>query len=58
VQNRLLFGLHDSDVPLPLGWMLSGGAANEMRKQLHTNDDNKENATCVLEQLLGTRPGP
>ena len=58
VQNRLLFGLHDSNVPLPLGWMLSGGAASEMRNQLHTNDDNQENASAVMNQLLGTRPAP
>jgi hypothetical protein len=58
VQNRLLFGLHDSAVPLPLGWMLSGGAANEMRRQLHTNHDNEDNASAVMEQLLGTRPAP
>jgi hypothetical protein len=38
--------------------MLSGGAANEMRKQLHTNDDNQENASAVMNQLLGTRPAP
>jgi len=58
VKNRLLFGLHDSDVPLPLGWMLSGGAATEMRNQFHTNDDNQENAGAVMDQLLGTRPAP
>jgi hypothetical protein len=58
VKNRLLFGLHDSGVPLPLGWMLSGGAATEMRKQLHTNDDNQESASAVMDQLLGTRPAP
>jgi Patatin-like phospholipase len=56
--NRLLFGLHDSQVPLPLGWMLSGGAANEMRKQLHTNHDNEESSGAVMDELLGTRPAP
>lgn len=28
------FGLYQSKVPLPLGWMLSGGAADEMNRQL------------------------
>jgi hypothetical protein len=58
LKNRLLFGLHDSPVPLPLGWMLSGDAANEMRRQLHANDDNQKNAGDVMAGLLGTRPAP
>jgi hypothetical protein len=58
VPNRLLFGLHDSRVPLPLGWMLSGGAANEMRDQLRKNNDNQESTDAVMGDLLGTRPAP
>jgi hypothetical protein len=56
--NRLLFGLHDSPVPLPLGWMLSGGAAKEMRRQMSENHDNQENADAVMNELRGTRPAP
>jgi hypothetical protein len=58
VENRLLFGLHDSPVPLPLGWMLSGDAANEMRHQLRKNHDNQKSTGAVMDQLLGTRPAP
>ena len=58
LRNRVLFGLHDSPVPLPLGWMLSGDAAKEMRRQLHENHDNAENADAVMGELLGTRPAP
>jgi hypothetical protein len=55
--NRLLFGLHDSPVPLPLGWMLSGGAAKEMRDQL-LNDDNQASTDAVTTSLVGAPPGP
>lgn len=57
-RNRLLFGLHDSPVPLPLGWMLSGGAAIEMRQQLRDNDDNQESTDAVVSALLGTPLAP
>jgi hypothetical protein len=57
-RNRLLFGLHDSPVPLPLGWMLSGGAAKEMRDQLQGNDDNQASAEAVTSALTGTPPAP
>ena len=30
------FSLQKANVPLPLGWMLSGGAAREMRRQIET----------------------
>jgi hypothetical protein len=57
-RNRLLFGLHDSPVPLPLGWMLSGDAANEMRQQLRDNDDNQESTEAVTTSLMGAPPAP
>ena len=52
-RNRLRFGLHDSAVPLPLGWMLSGDAANEMRHQLKENAENQETLHVILEELSG-----
>jgi hypothetical protein len=58
LRNRVLFGLHDSPVPLPLGWMLSGDAANEMRQQLRDNDDNEESTEAVTTALIGTPPTP
>jgi hypothetical protein len=56
--NRLLFGLHNSPVPLPLGWMLSGGAAIEMRHQLRDNDDNQASTEAVTSSLIGAPPAP
>lgn len=55
--NWCLIGLHDSDVPLPLGWMLSGGAANEMRGQLD-NADNQEVFDAIMAELLGRSTPP
>jgi hypothetical protein len=50
--NRFLIGLHDSPVPLPLGWMLSGDAAKEMRSQL-TNPENQKVFGRILDELSG-----
>jgi hypothetical protein len=58
VRNRLRYGLHDSAVPLPLGWMLSGGAATEMRDQLQSNEENQASTGAVVEALLGTAALP
>jgi hypothetical protein len=49
--NRFRFGLHDSAVPLPLGWMLSGDAANEMRRQLKENSENQKALNMIIEEL-------
>jgi hypothetical protein len=51
--NRFLIGLHDSPVPLPLGWMLSGDAANEMRRQLKENPENQKVFGRILDELSG-----
>jgi hypothetical protein len=51
--NRFRFGLHNSKVPLPLGWMLSGDAAKEMRRQLKDNADNQEALGMILGELSG-----
>jgi hypothetical protein len=53
--NWFLIGLHESPVPLPLGWMLSGDAANEMRNQL---DDNQKVFDSIMAKLSGQAPAP
>jgi hypothetical protein len=50
----LYFGLRETDVPLPLGWMLSREAAKTMRNQLYVNDDvvhNGESIDAILKSL-------
>lgn len=56
--NWFLIGLHESPVPLPLGWMLSGDAANEMRRQLDENDDNQKVFNSIMAELSGQAPSP
>jgi hypothetical protein len=56
--NKFRFGLHGSSVPLPLGWMLSGGAANEMRRQLRENSENKEALRMIMAELSGNSAAP
>lgn len=56
--NWFLIGLHESPVPLPLGWMLSGGAANEMRRQLEENDDNQKVFNSIMAELSGQALAP
>jgi hypothetical protein len=56
--NWFLIGLHESPVPLPLGWMLSGDAANEMRRQLEENDDNQKVFNSIMAELSGQAPAP
>jgi hypothetical protein len=56
--NRFLIGLHESPVPLPLGWMLSGDAAKEMRRQLKENPENQKVFSEILDELLGRVPPP
>jgi hypothetical protein len=58
LQNSLRFGLHSSAVPLPLGWMLSGDAANEMRRQLRENSENQKALSTIMEELLGKSTTP
>jgi hypothetical protein len=38
--------------------MLSGGAANEMRRQLQENSDNQEALRMIMEELLGKGAAP
>ena len=48
----LNYQLRQRRVPLPLGWMLSGGAAIEMREQIDTDDlEDKTNVQRVCDDL-------
>ena len=51
------FRLRDTQVPLPLGWMLSDAAAQTMREQLALDDDVVHNETAMNE-VLKTLPPP
>ena len=50
------FGLRETDVPLPLGWMLSREAAKAMRNQLYTNDDVVHNGESIDDILKSLSP--
>jgi hypothetical protein len=50
------FGLRETDVPLPLGWMLSREAARAMRNQLYTNDDVVHNGESIDDILKSLSP--
>jgi hypothetical protein len=52
----IYFGLRDTEVPLPLGWMLSREAAEAMRDQLYLNDDVVKNGEAMDEVLKSLPP--
>ena len=55
------FGLRDTNVPLPLGWLLSREAAKTMQDQLYQDDDvvhNGEAMNEVLRSLPPAKPAP
>jgi len=55
----LYFGLRETEVPLPLGWMLSREAAKAMRNQLYVNDGvihNGESIDDILKSLPPVTP--
>jgi hypothetical protein len=55
----LYFGLRETDVPLPLGWMLSREAAKAMHEQLYVNDDvvhNRQSIEDILKSLPPVTP--
>jgi len=54
-KDIVYFGLHDTEVPLPLGWMLSREAARTMRDQLYLNDDVVQNGEA-MNLILGSLP--
>jgi hypothetical protein len=56
-KDIIYFGLRDTNVPLPLGWMLSDGAARAMQRQLNLNDDVLHNAEA-MDEVLKILPAP
>ncbi len=50
-KDIIYFGLRDTEVPLPLGWMLSAAAAKTMQDQLHFEDNIVRNQTALNEVL-------
>ncbi len=58
-KDIIYFGLRETEVPLPLGWMLSRGAAKTMSAQLYWDDDvvhNGESMNGVLKSLPQKTP--
>jgi hypothetical protein len=55
-KDIVYFRLRDTQVPLPLGWMLSAGAAKAMRDQLQLDDDVVQNDTAINEVLKALPP--
>jgi hypothetical protein len=50
-KDIVYFRLRDTNVPLPLGWMLSAAAAKTMQDQLRLDDDVVHNGTAMDEVL-------
>jgi hypothetical protein len=55
-KDIIYFRLRDTQVPLPLGWMLSAGAADAMQDQLQLDDDVVQNETAIKEVLKALPP--
>jgi hypothetical protein len=53
----IYFALRDTEVPLPLGWMLSAAAAKTMQEQLHLEDGIVRNETA-MNAVLTSLPAP
>ena len=51
------FTLRDTNVPLPLGWMLSAAAAKTMQDQLRLEDDVVHNGTA-MDDVINILPAP
>jgi hypothetical protein len=52
----IYFRLRDTQVPLPLGWMLSAEAAKAMRDQVQRDDEVVKNKTSMNEVLKSLPP--
>jgi hypothetical protein len=57
-KDIIYFGLRETDVPLPLGWMLSREAARTMREQLYLDDDVVQNGEAMRLILSSLPPSP
>jgi len=55
-KDIVYFNLRDTQVPLPLGWMLSAAAAKTMQDQLRLDDNVVHNATSMNEVLKSLPP--
>jgi len=55
IKHIIYFELRDTQVPLPLGWMLSADAAKTLREQINQNDDVVQNQSA-LNEVLKTLP--
>lgn len=56
-KDIIYFTLRDTNVPLPLGWMLSAAAAKTMQDQLRLEDDVVHNGTS-MDEVLRVLPTP
>jgi hypothetical protein len=56
-KDVIYFTLRDTNVPLPLGWMLSAAAAKTMQDQLRLEDDVVHNGTA-MDEVLKILPTP
>jgi len=56
-KDIVYFKLRDTQVPLPLGWMLSAAAARTIREQINQDDDLVQNQSAMNE-VLKTLPPP
>ena len=56
-KDIVYFSLRDTQVPLPLGWMLSAEAAKTMRNQVLRDDEVLKNKTAISE-ILKSLPTP
>ena len=55
-KDIVYFNLRDTQVPLPLGWMLSAAAAKTIREQINLDDDVVQNQTSMNEVLKALPP--
>lgn len=55
-KDIIYFGLRETQVPLPLGWMLSREAADAMLDQLYLNDNVVQNGEAMDEVLKSLPP--
>ena len=55
-KDIVYFGLRESEVPLPLGWMLSREAATAMLDQLYLNDEVVHNGESINEVMRSLPP--
>jgi hypothetical protein len=55
-KDIVYFNLRDTQVPLPLGWMLSAAAAKTIREQINQNDDVVQNQSAMNEIFKALPP--